>query len=336
MKRTIPLLITGCVGALLVITHFLPVAEALGEIAAVHFDILAAIAFILGGGNLVRNHGAKVWRRQSGWGYSGVALIAFLGTLTVGLLKIGVLPQPGYWSRLDGPGQAIGLVQLDISEQRRTLTVRAYALPPEQDHALLIDGAELATIRTNSEGQLLYEVEYRPLLGEPAELPNPPGADLLATVHAGTLFAVADVLRGSFSAYGTHTGEYNQNGGAMWFAYEYGMQPLQATTFAMLAFYVASAAFRAFRARNFEAVLLLGTAFLILLGRTAIATWLTGWLPDEGFWSFFKITNLTTWIMSWLNTAGNRAIIIGIALGIASTSLKVMLGIDRSYLGSER
>ena len=38
--------------------------------------------------------------------------------------------------------------------------------------------------------------------------------------------------------------------------------------------------------------------------------------------------------MQVFNTAGNRAIIIGIALGIASTSLKILLGIDRSYLGS--
>jgi hypothetical protein len=38
--------------------------------------------------------------------------------------------------------------------------------------------------------------------------------------------------------------------------------------------------------------------------------------------------------MQVFNTAGNRGIIIGIALGIASTSLKILLGIDRSFLGS--
>ena len=50
--------------------------------------------------------------------------------------------------------------------------------------------------------------------------------------------------------------------------------------------------------------------------------------------SGLKIENLTVYIMSVFNTAGNRAIMIGIALGIASTSLKVLLGVDRSYLGS--
>ena len=47
-----------------------------------------------------------------------------------------------------------------------------------------------------------------------------------------------------------------------------------------------------------------------------------------------ELENLTVYIMQVFNTAGNRAIMIGIALGIASTSLKVILGVDRPYLGS--
>ncbi len=104
--------------------------------------------------------------------------------------------------------------------------------------------------------------------------------------------------------------------------------------FAMLAFYIASASFRAFRAKNVEAVLLLGTAFIILLGRTFAGVWLTSWLPES--LSGLKIENISVYIMQVFNTAGSRAIIIGIALGIASTSLKVILGVDRSYLGSAR
>ena len=103
--------------------------------------------------------------------------------------------------------------------------------------------------------------------------------------------------------------------------------------FSMLAFYIASAAFRAFRAKNFEAILLLGTAFIILLGRTAAGAVLTGWLPEK--LSGLQLENLTIFIMQTFNTAGNRAIMIGIALGIVSTSLKVIMGIDRSYLGSD-
>ncbi|MEE2718209.1 MAG: hypothetical protein VX727_00270, partial [Planctomycetota bacterium] len=53
------------------------------------------------------------------------------------------------------------------------------------------------------------------------------------------------------------------------------------------------------------------------------------------FLSGLRLENLTQMILDVPQKAGNRAIMIGIALGIVSTSLKVLLGIDRSYLGSE-
>jgi hypothetical protein len=144
--------------------------------------------------------------------------------------------------------------------------------------------------------------------------------------EVGRLFLGAHTVKYSWS------GEYRGQSTPFWWLYEYVFKPLQATTFAMLAFYVASAAFRAFRAKNVEAVLLLGTAFIVLLGRTYAGVILTAWLPD--WLSGLRLENLTVYIMQVFNTAGNRAIMIGIALGIASTSLKVLLGVDRSYLGS--
>lgn len=132
----------------------------------------------------------------------------------------------------------------------------------------------------------------------------------------------------------TWSGQYRAQGTPFWWLYEYAFKPLTATMFAILAFYVASAAFRAFRAKNLEALLLLGTAFIILLGRTFAGVLLTSFIPEDSLFSFWRVENLTVYIMKVFNTAGNRAIMIGIALGIASTSLRVLLGIDRSYLGS--
>ena len=110
--------------------------------------------------------------------------------------------------------------------------------------------------------------------------------------------------------------------------------------FSLLAFYIASASFRAFRAKNLEASLLLGTAFIILLGRTFAGVALTDWIdpaiwPGFAYFTGLRLENLTVYIMSVFNTAGNRAIMIGIALGVVATSLKVLLGIDRSYLGKD-
>ena len=107
--------------------------------------------------------------------------------------------------------------------------------------------------------------------------------------------------------------------------------PLSATMFAMLAFYVASASYRAFRARNFQATLLLVAAFLVLSGRVLFDEMIFGFLPAD--WKI--LSTISDFIMQVLNTAGQRAILIGIALGIVSTSLRIILGIERSYLGSD-
>jgi hypothetical protein len=115
--------------------------------------------------------------------------------------------------------------------------------------------------------------------------------------------------------------------------YEFIFQPLAATMFASLAFYVASASYRAFRAKTLEATVLLAAAFVILLGRTFVGKVLTIWMPES--LRFLEIPELANWIMTVPNLSGQRAIMIGIALGIVSTSLKLILGIERSYLGAD-
>jgi hypothetical protein len=105
------------------------------------------------------------------------------------------------------------------------------------------------------------------------------------------------------------------------------MIPLSSTMFSLLAFFVASASYRAFRARSPEATLLLATAFIVMLGRVPIGQK----IPLIGTY----IPPLTDWIMSVPNMAGQRAVMIGAALGVVSASLRVMVGIEKSYLGGE-
>jgi len=105
--------------------------------------------------------------------------------------------------------------------------------------------------------------------------------------------------------------------------YRYFYAPMDATMFALLAFFIASASFRAFRARNLEATLLLGAAMFVMIGRVPIGE-TTVFLPK-----------ISEWILDYPNLAAKRAIQIGVGLGMASTALKLMLGIERAYLGRD-
>lgn len=603
MRRTVPLLITAISGFVLIVSFFIPVGESLGDRVAIWFDLLASIAFVLGGGNLIKMHLKKIADQVPGWGYSGVTLLAFFVTLYVGLAKWGVPPAPqqefygesfakltldelpesltfsvpgtipqhpsdeplpasvrklissandqiifrgwmqpaqredlfGYdpslrWRRdvellfeqaqpkdilagkvayyanhqalsfrgfmtdeqhqallniADTPAWKAAVEQLHQQSQKtvsvpatmpesvkippalaevvtydpdaKQLSIKgpmsqgqrmalanqfpiARPVPPPQQQQLLQQLRDLGPVteaqaeefdkhflgswtvellhemldqaglpeevpksysemyeeqqagekniqrsRTVGENVRLNEQQVE-ALREFAQTPTMTIAELTALLRergnlTGTQATVLNTFLGRVPTIGedrkdlafamlrkgplnqqqqdllfeqfrvehrwradvtslflaAHTvkypwsGQYRAQESPFWWLYEYAFKPLTATMFAILAFYVASAAFRAFRAKNFEAILLLGTAFIILLGRTFAGVMLTSFLPED---SPFRIENMTVFIMQVFNTAGNRAIMIGIALGIASTSLKVLLGIDRSYLGS--
>lgn len=121
------------------------------------------------------------------------------------------------------------------------------------------------------------------------------------------------------------------------------MQPMQSTVFAMLAFFVASASYRAFRAKTAEAFLLLVCAGVVMLGRVPVGENITNFLFSDGFeklagnlapfFQNFSIPAITDWLLKVPNAAGFRGINFGIALGVIATALRIIFGIERTYLG---
>ncbi len=151
--------------------------------------------------------------------------------------------------------------------------------------------------------------------------------------------------------------------------------PLDATMFSLLAFFIASAAYRAFRVRNIESALLLISASIVMMGRVPIGGYvfipfffafmiLTGsyllymGTKYSGFNSIVRyviglfflflgiavfypnyssalanlIPNLSDWIMNYPNTAGQRAISLGLTIGSIAFSLRIIFGIERGYI----
>ena len=235
MSKSVPVAIASVVGILMIVAYFSPVLLPWRQTAEDWYSIIAAIAMMYGGINLCIHHLKKISDREAGWGYSAVTVLAFAITVTVGLLKLGVVPESV--ANLDRPW----------------------------------------------------------------------------------------------------SGRFQQEGGFLWWNFQYLMSPIVSTMFALLAFYVASAAFRAFRAKNVDAVLLLTTALIVLIGQTKDREITSLFLPvpTDGSLPYLPIADITEFVRKTFVTSGQRAIIIGVSLGVVATSLRVILGLDRNYLGGD-
>lgn len=109
--------------------------------------------------------------------------------------------------------------------------------------------------------------------------------------------------------------------------------PLASTVFSILAFYIASAAYRAFRAKSFEASLMLIAAVLVMVGRIPFGEMFSRLLPDS--LSFLRIDVMTQWLFRVPVAAAKRAILLGIGLSSVTMSLRIILGIERTYMGGD-
>ena len=92
--------------------------------------------------------------------------------------------------------------------------------------------------------------------------------------------------------------------------------PIQATIASLLIFFVASAAFRALKVRNGEAIVLVGVSLIVLLGQVPLSN---------------NLTAMKDWILAVPGLAGVRGLILGVALGTVVTGMRVLMGFDRPY-----
>lgn len=304
MKKGLPLLLGFLAGAFALSEMYVPahgwhqVHEFLLNMA----QCLAAAAFILGGLNVVQINLPAISRRRPDWQYKVVLVGAALVMALVGIRwhAFGGEESPGTISIEPAapgtPAAAPAAVIVKSPNPRYVVTVGgqvingtrqgvAVTLPPGE-HSILVRSPETG---------------YTDFSG-------------VFTAKPGETIRVDARIRM----------RWGPEGRPFLWIYDHLFAPANATMFALLAFFIASAAFRAFRARNVEATLLLGAAILVMIGAVPIG---------RAIWSGFP--DIKTWILEYANTAGRRAIIIGAALGAIATSLRVILGLERSHLGRD-
>jgi len=343
MKRQIPLLIVIVVGLITLFGHFFSnqgIQNFVDNDSTQWYDIIASFAIFLGALNLLKLQLMKIYKKQNNWQYSILAVLGFFFALFAGFLYRGAY----------------------------TVSLSGVAVENHQEVAGIIATGthnNVALITAGLEGNDDYTI--------PMVFMTEGGAEALGEDLSSYGATVISPVQ-----WGAHlTVKLGNSGSLFWWIFNYIFTPLSASMFALLAFFVASASYRAFRIRNFEATLLLSAGIILMLGRVPvgqmISPWfvgfifilamgaviapmvknkfitvsivvagiailtvwgvLTGW--DSTRPAIFYFPVLQEWIFNVPTTAGARAIMIGIGLGIVGTSFRIIIGLERSFLGEK-
>lgn len=101
--------------------------------------------------------------------------------------------------------------------------------------------------------------------------------------------------------------------------------PLGTAMFALLAFYIATAAYRSFRLKSMEAAVMMSTAVVVILGQISYGP----------LYISEKLPAIRLWLLENVNTPGNRAIYFGAAVGGLAMAVRMWLSLERNPLDVE-
>jgi len=341
-KRHIPLLIVIGVGLLTLFGHFINntlIQSFVDKDALQWFDIIASFAMFLGALNMLKLQVIKIIKKQKNWQYSILAVVGFAFAIFAGFFYRGA-----NFITISGiQDENLSEVAIIIAEELNETN----SFNIENKIMASHDGYEIDKLFITEGNAKLFMEKLTPYVAA-AELKS--------------------------KSWGAHV---QTKGSLFYWMFINIITPLGATMFALLAFFVASASYRAFRIRNFEATLLLVAGIILMLGRVPIGGLIPWWVVSTmlmfgigaisapfikerkillgivgGGIVIFIITGtlmgwnqnpppllsipiIQDWIFAYPAMAGSRALMIGISLGIIATSFRIIIGLDKSFLGDK-
>jgi hypothetical protein len=125
--------------------------------------------------------------------------------------------------------------------------------------------------------------------------------------------------------------------------YRFIFNALSGTMFSVLAFYIVSTAYRAFRIKSPQAAVLFVAALILIIGKVPLGQMITDavLLPLQKPFTYFfdytavRVSDMVQWLMQVPVVAGRRGIMMGLAIGGIVTALKIIFGIERQYMGKD-
>lgn len=306
-KRQLPALVVFLVGIVMVIQFYIPhpISTRTLEETNRWVRIIRNFALLLGVASLIASHWRKISRRQAGFGYSALVFASFFAMTFFGLM----------WG-IDAPrNQHLPLtIPAAVMQAGGVYESNIHVEPGEAVTVTPLPGISLPEkgIEARVGKELAWAIEAE----KPVRSTEPGVLHVNVPAGAGSEEFTASVnLRGR-----TQIG---------YWMFQYLKVSMEASMFSLLAFFISSAAFRAFRARSFDATVMLLAAIVMMIGRVSFGEIISAWFSTT--WLVFP--EVCNWLLNIPVMAAKRAIFLGIALSVIATSVRIIFGIERSYLG---
>lgn len=292
-------------------------------VVSVISQILTSILLAVGVISIFRLHFGRLFKMQRDWFFSGVLLLSMFAMLVFGFLdystgksaeiRTATVDKAVALSAREGTGN-------QVTDQIQTWT----RLGIERDAADAKKAQEAQLDRKVKKGVLTPDAAL-------AEW-NTAAAEADAAAQEATAKLDADIASGKLSpesASKAKTGartESERTFAAQGYRFIFSdiFQRLEAVMFSLIAFFILSAAFRAFRVRSIEATIMMVTALIVLASFVPFMLKLTDAFPANA-----KVDTVGLWILTYINTPALRAINLGLALGVVAMALRIMLGLEK-------
>ncbi len=124
--------------------------------------------------------------------------------------------------------------------------------------------------------------------------------------------------------------------------FDFTLVQLDAAMFSLIAFYIFSAAYRAFRIRSVEASILMFTAMVVMIGVVPLGAYISYTLlglpqgpapADADLWTRILhsagLPTIANWVLTTLNAPVQRAIEFGVGIGGLAMAIRLWLSLER-------